>query len=81
MIINNELSVGEFSAFISYFNLLITPIFILGFITSQISRSTISLQRIQEVIADNKGEKNTLKESKIITKPIKGQIKFENVFL
>lgn len=72
-----DLTLGEFSAFISYFNLLITPIFILGFVSSFISRGFVSLSRIQQVL--NAPEPIKLNTENLITKPVKGKITFDKV--
>lgn len=72
-----DLTLGEFSAFISYFNLLITPIFILGFVSSFISRGLVSLSRIQEVL--QAPEVPTVNPDTLIQQEVKGYIVFENV--
>jgi ATP-binding cassette subfamily B protein len=72
-----DLTLGEFSAFISYFNLLITPIFILGFVSSFISRGLVSLSRIQEVL--QAPEEVVMDESNLIRQEVKGIIVFDNV--
>jgi ATP-binding cassette subfamily B protein len=72
-----DLTLGEFSAFISYFNLLITPIFILGFVSSFISRGLVSLSRIQEVL--QAPEEVVMDESNLIRQEVKGNIVFDKV--
>jgi ATP-binding cassette subfamily B protein len=72
-----DLTLGEFSAFISYFNLLITPIFILGFVSSFISRGLVSLSRIQEVL--QAPEEVFMDESNLIRQEVKGNIVFDKV--
>lgn len=73
----DDLTLGEFSAFISYFNLLITPIFILGFVSNFISRGLVSLSRIQQVLsAPEQPKQNT---QNLITQEVKGKITFKNV--
>jgi ATP-binding cassette subfamily B protein len=72
-----NLTLGEFSAFISYFNLLITPIFILGFVSSFISRGLVSLSRIQEVL--QAPEEEFMDESTLIRQEVKGTIVFDKV--
>lgn len=72
-----DLTLGEFSAFISYFNLLITPIFILGFVSSFISRGLVSLSRIQEVL--QAPEAPAIDESTLIRQEVKGNIVFDKV--
>jgi ATP-binding cassette subfamily B protein len=73
----NDLTLGEFSAFISYFNLLITPIFILGFVSNFISRGFVSLNRIQKVL--NVPEQIKPDAKNLITKSVKGKITFDKV--
>ncbi len=71
------LTLGEFSAFISYFNLLITPIFILGFVSNFISRGMVSLSRIQQVL--NAPEQTKTNNKNLITKEVNGKITFDKV--
>ncbi|MEX0596544.1 MAG: ABC transporter ATP-binding protein [Candidatus Paceibacterota bacterium] len=73
-----DLTLGEFSAFISYFNLLITPIFILGFVSNFISRGFVSLNRIQRVL--NAPEQIKQDNNNLITQSVKGKITFDKVF-
>ena len=73
----DDLTLGEFSAFISYFNLLITPIFILGFVSNFISRGLVSLSRIQQVL--NTPEQPKQNKQNLITQEVKGKITFKNV--
>jgi ATP-binding cassette subfamily B protein len=72
-----DLTLGEFSAFISYFNLLITPIFILGFVSNFISRGFVSLNRIQQVLNAPEQIKHNIQN--LITKEVKGKITFDKV--
>ncbi|GAB4149471.1 MAG: ABC transporter ATP-binding protein [Patescibacteria group bacterium] len=93
-IVEGKLSIGDFSAFLSYYNLLITPIFILGFISNLISRGSISLDRINKIldsplpasgVDSNAPEQlsNTSSNSNLISseQPIRGEIEFRNVSL
>lgn len=73
----SDLTLGEFSAFISYFNLLITPIFILGFVSNFISRGFVSLARIQEVLREQDPIKPELKN--LVRKQVEGTIVFNQV--
>jgi ATP-binding cassette subfamily B protein len=75
----DDLTLGEFSAFISYFNLLITPIFILGFVSSSISRSLVSLSRIQEIL-DIPIPVHS-QDMMVLEKEIQGKIEFQEVSL
>ena len=72
-----DLTLGEFSAFISYFNLLITPIFILGFVSNFISRGLVSLSRIQSVLDSPEMPKQPKKN--LISNKVKGKITFDQV--
>jgi ATP-binding cassette, subfamily B, bacterial len=49
-IVDSSLTLGEFTSFITYFNLLITPIFILGFTSQSFSRGFVSYGRIEKVL-------------------------------
>ncbi len=73
----SDLTLGEFSAFISYFNLLITPIFILGFVSNFISRGFVSLNRIQQVL--NAPEQIKSDSKNLINQSVKGKITFDKV--
>lgn len=75
-VIMGTLSVGSFSAFISYSAMFIWPLFVLSFVGTSISRGGVSLKRINEVI-DSEVKKE---QGKSINK-IKGDIEFKNVSL
>ena len=49
LVIKSQLSLGDLSAFISYIGLLITPIFLLSFVSTTASRAVVSLKRINEI--------------------------------
>lgn len=49
-VINSNLSIGDFAAFMSYLVLLIFPIFVLGFMSNLIAQATASYQRLREVL-------------------------------
>jgi ATP-binding cassette, subfamily B, bacterial len=49
-IVDSSLTLGQFTSFITYFNLLITPIFILGFTSQSFSRGFVSYARIEKVL-------------------------------
>ncbi len=76
-VIGGGLSVGDFSAFVSYVNLLVTPIFILGFVSNIISRSFVSLKRLGEVL--NAPDHDVVSDGH--SGQVKGSIVFENVSL
>jgi ATP-binding cassette, subfamily B, bacterial len=76
LVVQQELSIGQLSAFISYISLLITPIFLLSFISSTASRAVVSLKRINE-ITNSETDYSTGEYSG----KIKGEVKFKNVNL
>lgn len=78
LVIRNGLGLGELSAFISYFNLLITPIFIIGFVSNMFSRSLVSLGRIQAILG---AEDVLAKKEGGIVQDLKGKIEFRHVTL
>jgi ATP-binding cassette subfamily B protein len=76
-VIAGDLSVGDFSAFVSYVNLLVTPIFILGFVSNVISRSFVSLRRIGEIL---NAPEQVIPEGGYVG-PLRGDIEFVDVCL
>ncbi len=50
LVINSRLTLGQLVAFLSYLSVLIGPVFGLGFIAANISRASVSAQRIWEVL-------------------------------
>jgi ATP-binding cassette subfamily B protein len=75
-VINQNLSIGEFQAFYQYAGLLITPVFILGFVSGVISRSLASYNRIAEVIETSESKENVQQ-----TIEVNGNYKFKNLGL
>ena len=75
-VINGTMTLGDFSAFLSYSAMFIWPIFVLGFVGPAISRGMVSLKRINEVITAPIRE-----ETGTYTGPIRGDIEFKNVSL
>ncbi len=75
-VIAGGLSIGNFSAFLSYSALFIWPLFVLSFVGTGISRGAVSLKRITEVLkSEIEEEKGELKNV------INGDIEFKNVSL
>ncbi len=75
-VISGAMSLGDFSAFLSYSAMFIWPIFVLGFVGPAVSKGLVSLKRINEVIdADIREETGTYDG------PISGDIEFKNVSL
>lgn len=75
-VIAGTMSVGDFSAFLSYSAMFIWPLFVLSFVGTAISRGAVSLKRISEVIdAPVRAETGTYDG------PVQGDIEFKNVSL
>lgn len=70
------LSLGDFTAFISYTALFIWPLFTISFIGASLSQGMVSLKRIQDVI-----DEPVIEESGTYTGEIKGEIVFDSVSL
>ncbi|MGA9648909.1 ABC transporter ATP-binding protein [Pedobacter sp.] len=49
-VINNSMSLGEFTAFSSYLTMIIFPILVIGFMSNVIAQATASFQRIESVL-------------------------------
>jgi ATP-binding cassette, subfamily B, bacterial len=77
-IIESTLSLGQLVAFLSYYELLITPVLILGFSSQNISRGTISYERIREVLNE---KSDNVKTGKLVSQTIQGSINIKNVDL
>lgn len=73
-VILKELTIGNFSAFLSYSAMFIWPLFVLSFVGTMISRGGVSLKRIDEVL-NAEIKKNT----GTVNKSIEGKIEFKNV--
>lgn len=75
-VIDGTMTLGDFSAFLSYSALFIWPIFVLGFVGPSISRGFVSLKRINGVIdSPIRDELGTYEGD------IQGDIEFKNVSL
>jgi ATP-binding cassette, subfamily B, bacterial len=74
---SNELTVGQLTAFIGYFSLLITPIFILGFTSQGISQALASWKRVEPVINANEQKVDGIHTAKQLL----GQYELKNVTL
>lgn len=73
-IINGTMSIGNFAAFNSYVAILIFPILVLGFMANILSQSTVSYQRINEVL-----EAQEIEEHGTLDAPIRGDIDVKDV--
>jgi subfamily B ATP-binding cassette protein MsbA len=77
MIIKDQITVGDFFAFILYLGFLIAPIVQMSNIGSQITEAFAGLDRMQEILGIKKEDDNTERTESI--DHINGRIKFENV--
>ncbi len=75
-VIGGTLTIGEFSAFLSYTTLFIWPLFVLSFVGPQIGRGMVSVKRINEVL-----DSEIPADTGIYDGAIKGDIEFDNVTL
>lgn len=73
-VIVKDLTIGNFSAFLSYSAMFIWPLFVLSFVGTMISRGGVSLKRIDEVL-----QTPIKKNEGTIQKTIEGKIEFKNV--
>jgi ATP-binding cassette subfamily B protein len=76
LVVGGGLTVGNFSAFLSYSALFIWPLFVLSFVGTMISRGSVSLKRIRAVL-DAPVEEETGK----LKGEVKGDIEFKDVTL
>jgi len=77
MIINNDLTIGEFLAFTLYLGFMIAPIVQMSNIGSQITEALAGLDRTEEIM--NMEPEDDGKERKIVLDKINGDIVFDNV--
>ncbi len=75
-VIGGTLTIGEFSAFLSYTTLFIWPLFVLSFVGPQIGRGMVSVRRINEVL-----DSEIPADTGIYEGDLKGDIEFQNVTL
>ncbi|MES2623165.1 MAG: ABC transporter ATP-binding protein [Patescibacteria group bacterium] len=75
-VIAGTMTIGDFSAFLSYSAMFIWPLFVLSFVGPAISRGAVSLKRISEVI-----DVEIKEESGTYDGAIRGDIEFKNVSL
>ncbi|MFN5927182.1 MAG: ABC transporter ATP-binding protein, partial [Roseiflexaceae bacterium] len=78
-VMNDQLSVGELIAFNTFLTLLFQPIFMLGMIAAQISRATVSNDRIIELL-DTQNDVPEAPDA-ITLPPIVGHVSFQHVSL
>ena len=70
------MSIGSFTAFVSYLGIIIFPIIVIGFLSSSISQSAASYSRVYDTLhAPDKKETGTL------VAKLQGDIELKNVSL
>ena len=78
LVIQKEITLGEFVSFNSYLSLLIWPIAALGWVTNMFQRGIVSLDRIN-VIMDEKPDIEDLPDSNPLNDIVTGKITFKNL--
>ena len=78
-VIGGELTIGELLAFNTYLSLLFQPLFMLGMIAAQITRASVSNERIFELIDTDSGIHDA--PNATLLPPISGSVTFDHVSL
>jgi ATP-binding cassette, subfamily B, bacterial len=73
-IINGTMTIGNFTAFVSYLGIIIFPLIMIGFLSNSISRASASYARIFDTL--NAPDR---KETGTITRTLKGDIELKDV--
>ncbi len=73
-VINGTMTLGDFSAFLSYLSLLIFPIIMIGFMSNLIAQSSASYQRLHVVL-----DMTEPKDEGPIKTDLRGEVSMENV--
>lgn len=76
---SGEISIGELIAFTTYLSLLFQPLFMLGMISAQITRASVSNERIFELL-DTKQDVAEHPDATVMP-AVKGHVHFDNVTL
>lgn len=76
-IIQNEMSVGDFVAFVGYLGMLAWPMIAVGWVANLLQRGAASMKRIQELLET----RPTIQNPEVSEVPLycKGEIRFDNV--
>ncbi len=77
MVVNEEISIGDFVAFMGYLALIVWPILSIGFIFDAFQRGSVAIERINKILF---ADEEISEIENPITKEISGDIKFENVY-
>jgi ATP-binding cassette subfamily B protein len=76
---SGEISVGELIAFTTYLSLLFQPLFMLGMISAQITRASVSNERIFELLDTKQDVEDS--PNAIVMPAVQGHVRFDNVTL
>ncbi len=76
---SGEISVGELIAFTTYLSLLFQPLFMLGMISAQITRASVSNERIFELLDTKQDVEDS--PNAIVMPAVQGHVRFDNVSL
>ena len=68
-----RITVGDFSAFVQYINMLVWPIASIGRIINVVTRGSASLKRVESILHTESDIKDALPEI-ATTEPVKGEI-------
>lgn len=77
MVINNEITLGDFVAFNSYLTMLIWPLSAIGWVISMFQKASVSLQRINTILDERPEIADNGKLADISS--IEGRIEFKNL--
>jgi ATP-binding cassette subfamily B protein len=78
MVINNQLTIGEITAFVAYLGLLIWPVIAFGWVLNIIQQASASMKRLLKFWDENI-EINDSQQTRYTINSIKGNIEFRNV--
>lgn len=76
---SGEISIGELIAFTTYLSLLFQPLFMLGMIAAQITRASVSNERIFELLDTKQDVEDS--PNAIVMPAVQGHVRFDNVTL
>jgi ATP-binding cassette subfamily B protein len=76
---SGEISIGELIAFTTYLSLLFQPLFMLGMISAQITRASVSNERIFELLDTKQDVEDS--PNAIVMPAVQGHVRFDNVTL
>ncbi len=74
LIINNEVTVGEFVTFISYLGMLVWPMFAIGRLFNIVERGSASYERVELLLNE---DSSIVERKNAVSEPINGEFKFD----